>query len=619
MPFVFDTESDGLLDEATKLHCLCVHDLTSGRDYSLVDYDAIRKFLLEVDVLIAHNCIRFDIPLLEKLLDIKITATIVDTLILSWYLEPDRLQHGLEYWGDEFGIPKPYIADWNNLSVDDYVHRCEEDVKINTKLWKRFRSHLIQLYGTWDKSKALIEYLTFKMDCAREQERSRWKFDKAYALESLEKLTEAREAKRATLVAHMPQTPVYRAVKRPAKPFKKDGTLSTSGARWFALLKTQNLPEKFDGEVKEIISYNPPNPNSGPQVKAWLYSLGWKPETFKYVRDKDTGDIKKIPQVNLDHGAGLCPSVIRLANDTNGIGAFNDFGVISHRIGLLNGFIRDATMDDHLSARVSGVTNTLRFIHKEIVNLPKVNAKYGEEIRGCLIAPKGYELCGSDMSSLEDRLKQHYIFPYDPDYVNEMNVEGYDPHLSLAVLAGEVTEEQANDYKTGKNKSIKSIRDIFKNGNYACQYGAGPPRLALTANINLKKAKQVHETYWKKNWAIKEVASAQTIKTVRGQMWLFNPISKLWYSLRYEKDIFSTLVQGSAAYVFDEWVKLFRSKRPQITGQFHDEVILTIKQGHREEAEKLLSDAINKLNNELKLNRELGIGTQFGLRYSEIH
>lgn len=619
MPYVIDIEGNGLLDTVTRVYCLCYFDLVNNRSGSLSSREEISFFLQEADVLIGHNLIRFDIPVLEKIFGVKIKAKLVDTLIISWYLEPDRLIHGLEEWGEVFGVPKPPIGDWENLPLEEYIHRCEEDVKINTKLWKRFKKHLIQLYGTWDEAKRLIDYLSFKMDCAREQERSRWKFDRTYALESIKKLTEAKEIKLATLVAHMPQTPVYRAVKRPAKPFKKDGTLSAIGARWFALLKAHNLPEKFDDEVREIVSHQPPKPTSPAQVKAWLYSLGWKPETFKYVRDKDTGDIKKIPQVNLEHGAGLCPSVLRLADDTNGINALNELGIVSHRIGLLSGFIRDASGDNFLQAKVSGVTNTLRFIHKEIVNLPKVNAKYGEEIRGCLIAPEGYEMCGSDMSSLEDRLKQHYIYPYDPDYVNEMNVEGYDPHLSLALLAGEVTEEQVNDYKKGISKAIKSIRDIFKNGNYACQYGAGPPRLALTANISIAKAKQVHAVYWQKNWAIKEVASAQKVKTVREQMWLFNPISRFWYSLRYEKDIFSTLVQGSAAYVFDRWVEYFRKERPQLTGQFHDEVILTIKLGHREQAEKLLSDAINKLNEELKLNRELGIGTQFGSRYSHIH
>jgi hypothetical protein len=617
--FVFDVEADGLLEHATKLHTLCAHDPNGNRDYRLVDYDDIRLFLSNADVLIGHNIVRYDVPLLEKLLGIKIKAKLVDTLPLSWYLEPERLVHGLEEWGEEFGIQKPPIDDWTNLSPKEYIHRCSEDVKINTKLWKRFKNHLTVLYGDWEKAKPLVEYLSFKMDCAREQERSKWKLDKPYALKSLQELQEAREEKRARLVAAMPSVPVYAQRRPPSKPFKKDGTYSVQGAKWFALLEKNKLPKNYTGDIKELVGEKPPNPGSSGQVKDWLYSLGWKPETFKYTRDKDTGDVKKTEQVNLEHGGGLCPSVLRLIPDNPQLSALDELGVVSHRIGLLNGFIADADNDNYIKAEIAGLTNTLRFKHKTIVNLPKVNAKYGEQIRGCLIAPDGYELCGSDMSSLEDRLKQHFIYPHDPAYVEEMNVEDYDPHLSLALLAGEVNELQISDYKSGTNKAIKPIRDIFKNGNYACQYGAGPPRLALTANISLKKAKQVWETYWKKNWAIKVVASEQTIKTVRGQMWLFNPISKFWYSLRYEKDIFSTLVQGSASYVFDEWVRLFRSKRPQITGQFHDEVVLTIKKGFREQAIDLLNSAILELNNILQLNRELGIGTQFGDRYSEIH
>jgi DNA polymerase I-like protein with 3'-5' exonuclease and polymerase domains len=288
-------------------------------------------------------------------------------------------------------------------------------------------------------------------------------------------------------------------------------------------------------------------------------------------------------------------------------------------MGLLSGFIDSADSDNYIKAQIAGLTNTLRFKHKTVVNLPKVGKPYGEEIRGALIADEEYELCGADMSGLEDRLKQHFIYPYDPDYVNEMSNDDYDPHLSLALLGGEVTLEQVAAYKAGTDKSIKPIRDIFKNGNYACQYGAGPARLALTADISLEKAGTVWKTYWEKNWAIKKVAEEQIVKTVGGQMWLFNPISHLWYSLRYEKDRFSTLIQGTASYVFDEWVKLFRSKRPQLTGQFHDEAILQIKLGYREKCEKLLRNALQQLNEELKLNRELGIEVAFGQRYSDIH
>lgn len=346
--------------------------------------------------------------------------------------------------------------------------------------------------------------------------------------------------------------------------------------------------------------------------------MGWKPETFKYKRDKETGDVKSIPQINLEHGGGLCPSVLKLRSVSPSIDLLDSLGVISHRIGLLNGFLAYES-DGRVKATVQGLTNTLRWKHAGVVNLPKVGKPYGEEVRGALICDDGTELCGSDMASLEDRLKQHYIYPLDPDYVNEMNTEDYDPHLSLALLAKEVTIDQVNKYKDNTDKSIKPIRDIFKSGNYACQYGAGPPRLALTADISLEKAKQVWEIYWQKNWAIKEVAKQQTIKTIKGQMWLLNPISGFWYSLRYEKDIFSTLIQGSASYVFDRWVDIFRQKRKQITAQFHDEVVLQIKLGHREQATKLLKDAIKQLNDELKLNRELAIDVQFGERYADIH
>jgi DNA polymerase I-like protein with 3'-5' exonuclease and polymerase domains len=51
----------------------------------------------------------------------------------------------------------------------------------------------------------------------------------------------------------------------------------------------------------------------------------------------------------------------------------------------------------------------------------------------------------------------------------------------------------------------------------------------------------------------------------------------------------------------------------------HDEVILCIKKGYRERCEKMLTDAINKTNDELKLNRELGIDVQFGDNYANIH
>lgn len=618
---VFDIEGDGLTP--TKIWCLSINDDKGSK--STTNYDNMRKFFTKAKILVGHNITRWDIPVVERLLNIKIDALLVDTLALSWYLYPDRIKHGLEDWGEELGIPKPPITDWHNLTIEEYIHRCSTDVKINTLLWEKMWRYLNDIYDTEEEIWSFIRYLAEKMDCAREQERSKWKLDVDRCTSELEGLLSIQTETVTKLISAMPKVKKYASKSRPAKPFKKDGNYSTTGARWFALVR-EHYPDLTDDEV---IDFNEPidvlidevdgNPNSSIQVKDWLYSLGWKPETFKYVREGDS--VRSIPQINLEHGAGICPSVSKLATPDSGVAYLEGLGVISHRVSILRGFLDNVDDEGYIQAQIAGLTNTLRFKHKTVVNLPKVGKPYGDVIRGVLIAPDGCELCGSDMNSLEDRLKQHYIYEYDPDYVNEMNRSDYDPHLSLALLAGSISLDAMQAYISGTDKSIKPIRDIFKNGNYACQYGAGPPRLALTADISLAEAKKVHAAYWKKNWAIKEVAKAQRVRNIKGQMWLQNPINKFWYALRTEKDIFSTLVQGSASYVFDRWVEIFRRTRPQLTAQFHDECVLCIKkaEGVREKATALLQGAIKQLNEELNLNRELGVDVQFGASYDMIH
>jgi DNA polymerase III alpha subunit (gram-positive type) len=108
---IFDIETDGLLDQVTKIHVLSyTHD---GDNYhSLYDYDEIRHFLSEQKILIGHNIVRYDKPALEKVLGVQIKAKLYDTLPLAWYLDHDQQKHGLEVYGDKYGVPKPVIKDW---------------------------------------------------------------------------------------------------------------------------------------------------------------------------------------------------------------------------------------------------------------------------------------------------------------------------------------------------------------------------------------------------------------------------------------------------------------------------------------------------------------------------
>ena len=110
-----------------------------------------------------------------------------------------------------------------------------------------------------------------------------------------------------------------------------------------------------------------------------------------------------------------------------------------------------------------------------------------------------------------------------------------------------------------------------------------------------------------------------TVKNVNGNLWLLNPVSKLWYSLRKEKDIFSTLNQGTGTYCFDTWLAFILKRRPQLTAQFHDEVILECKESEKEGIEEILHTSLEEVNKLLKLNRDLACDVQFGKNYSQIH
>ena len=154
------------------------------------------------------------------------------------------------------------------------------------------------------------------------------------------------------------------------------------------------------------------------------------------------------------------------------------------------------------------------------------------------------------MSSLEDTTKQHYMYFYDPDYVTQMRVPGFDPHLDIAVLSGMLTPEQVNEHKLfeatkgEQGTSYKKVRSKAKVVNFSGIYGAGPAKISLTTGMSLEEATLLHKIYWDRNKSVKQVVNDCVYKEVRGQMWLYNPVSGFWYSLRQPKDRFSTLNQG---------------------------------------------------------------------------
>ena len=612
---VFDVEANGLLDDATKIHCLSY--TTDGVIYdTLFDYDGMRDLLLNEQGLIGHNIIRYDVPLLEKILDIRIKARLFDTLPMSWVLNYNRPKHGLESFGEDFGIPKPKIDDWQNLTQDDYRHRCVEDVKINWKLWQDMLKRFMFIYKSKPELDKFFRYLQFKMDCAAEAERVGWKLDVGLAKDCVAKLTEQQSSKINELKGVMPRVKITTKKSKPKVCFKKDGSPSSHGERWFALLDEHNLPRHYEGEVEVIKGWDQPNPNSNDQVKSWLFSLGWEPCTFNYIKESPT-ETRLVPQVRSN--GELTKSVKRLIKDNPVVSVLDGLTVIQHRLKIFEGFL-ECEYNGYVRAEIDGLTNTLRFKHKKpLVNLPAVDKPWGREVRGCLTVPDGYTLCGADMTSLEDTTKRHYMYPYDPDYVNDMSQEGFDPHLDLALHANAVSQIEIDEYNAGRNDQLKDLRKDFKVVNYSATYGVGKAKLARTTGMSEEAAQELLDAYWKRNWSVKAFIDNQKVRKINDEMWVQNPVSKFWHSLRYEKDVFSTLNQSTGAYCFDKWVAYYRTRRPNIIGQFHDESINLVRKGEEDEHSSALEWAIKKLNENLKLNVDLGIEIQYGQRYSDVH
>lgn len=186
--------------------------------------------------------------------------------------------------------------------------------------------------------------------------------------------------------------------------------------------------------------------------------------------------------------------------------------------------------------------------------------------------------------------------------------------LSLEEMKTLSKEEQTKLFKR-----LSEIRQKGKKTVYSSMYGIGVDKLAREMSISKKEAKMLLDAYWEINWAIKAASEGFKIKTVEGSLWVLNPVSNIWHSLRKKHDVWSTINQSTGVYCFDKWIGYVLRKRRQLNAQFHDEIVLQIKKGNRDKSNKLLQEAIDAVNNELQLNVKLSVDIKYGDRYSDIH
>ena len=169
MTLVFDLETNGLLHDVTRIHCIAIYDSKTDEIETYNDEknnrysisEGVNK-LLVADTLVGHNVIGFDLAVLGKLYNyFTPRARIVDTLLLSrlyhpniydidhkhkWRHMPLQLygRHSLESYGYRLGEYKGEFgktSDWSEWSqeMEDY---CAQDVEVTKKLCEHFHPYL---------------------------------------------------------------------------------------------------------------------------------------------------------------------------------------------------------------------------------------------------------------------------------------------------------------------------------------------------------------------------------------------------------------------------------------------------------------------------------------------
>jgi DNA polymerase-1 len=147
----FDVEADGLVESATKLHCVVVANLDDDQvyEYGTGDIVAALEHMARADYLTGHNIQNYDLPLLERLHGWKPKpgCAIVDTLVAGRMILPNvddlddqatamgsptlgklRGRYSLEAWGARLGVPKvgANITDFS-MWTPEMQERCVGD------------------------------------------------------------------------------------------------------------------------------------------------------------------------------------------------------------------------------------------------------------------------------------------------------------------------------------------------------------------------------------------------------------------------------------------------------------------------------------------------------------
>lgn len=588
MRLVFDLEANGLLDDASLIHCLVTidKDTKDVKKFEPFEVEQGVRFLMSADEVIGHNIIGYDLALISKLYPwFSISEDkVTDTLVLSRLMyadlsdrdrsrgaiDPDLYgRHSLKAWGQRLGFPKAeYEGGWETFSqaMLDYNVR---DVEVTDRL------HSVLIGSKAYSQKASVLEHKVAHIVAR-QERYGFPFDE----EAAAKLTSTLLQRKAELETKLEDTfkPFYlpNGVTTPKKSMKRQGVEYVKDAPYTKLKLTVFNPgsrHHIANRLKTIHNWVPKEFTPDGSAKVDELVLG----TLPWSEAKLLAEYLKTQKI-LGMVAEGDNAWTKLSSNGRIHGEVNPCGAVSGR----------ATHRNPNTGQV-----------------PSVGSPYGRECRSLFTASKGRKLVGIDMSGIELRCLAHFMARYDGGKYGQEVING-DIHTVNQHAAGLPT----------RNDSKRFI--------YAFLYGAGPEKLGSIIGKGKRDGAILKKRFLERTPALARLISAVQRAAERGYL---VGMDGRRLRIRSSHSALNLCLQSSAALLSKQWMvevdkaieRLHWRNKVQQVAWVHDECQFDCDPDIADEFGKLAVECISKAGEFFNFNIPLTGEYKVGNNWAETH
>jgi len=564
MKIVLDIETNSTHD---KIWMCVTRDIETNEVKVWKAASGLQKYLEVCDLIIMHNGINFDAPVLRKNWNVTMKLSqVYDTLVASRLLNPSLEDgHSLEAWGKRVGVYKaPYTKIWqwmtnriakDGIEYDEPVEALLEDYCIqDTLVTAKLYNHLSTTLQSENFSQRSIDLEHNVQAIITKQEEHGFKINEAKSLQLLSLLKTKLDAIQIEMSSIFPDR-------------VESGRVSTNGK-----------------PLKDIIT--PFNPGSRKQIAERLIEKGWKPKK------------------HTEKGSVIVDEAVLETLDYPEAKAIAEYMMLQKRIAQIESWLDAMKSDGRVHGRIitcGAITGRMTHMSPNMAQVPNSGSPYGMDCRELWTVEKGNSLVGIDASGLELRMLAHYM--NDNVYTHEV-VSG-DIHTANQTAAGLQTRNQAKTFI------------------YAFLYGAGSTKIGSIVGGSAKEGQQLIDNFLRNTPKLKELR--EKVARIYSQKGRVQGIDGRQILVRSEHSSLNTLLQGAGAIVMKQALvlldrKLKVSKIPyKFVANVHDEWQLEVPEVYAEQVGKFGVKAIEEAGQVLEMRCPLTGEYKVGNNWKETH